>query len=143
MLVLTRKTDEQILIGENIKITLVRVRGNSVRIGIDAPRDVRIVRGELDPLDGNKSDGGEFELSDREQVFAHPQAKVISGRVKLPESRHPKSALSRPHISERPSSGGTHPIVQSSCLPTFVGRPRRGGDDGKPAGPLAGFVSAK
>ncbi len=51
MLVLTRKTDEEILIGDNIKITLVRVRGNSVRIGIEAPREVRIVRGELDVLD--------------------------------------------------------------------------------------------
>ena len=55
MLVLTRKADEQILIGDDIKITLVRVRGNSVRLGIDAPRDVRIVRAELDSLEA-KSD---------------------------------------------------------------------------------------
>lgn len=48
MLVLTRKADEQILIGDDIKITLVKVRGGSVRIGIDAPKQVRIVRGELE-----------------------------------------------------------------------------------------------
>ena len=51
MLVLTRKADEQILIGDDIKITLVRVRGNSVRVGIDAPKNIRIVRGELRPQD--------------------------------------------------------------------------------------------
>ena len=51
MLVLTRKLQEEILIGDNIKVTLMRVRGNTVRIGIEAPRDVRIVRGELERLD--------------------------------------------------------------------------------------------
>ena len=47
MLVLTRKSQERILIGDNIKITILRVKGNSVRVGIDAPADVRVVRGEL------------------------------------------------------------------------------------------------
>jgi carbon storage regulator CsrA len=49
MLVLTRKSQERILIGDNIKITILRVKGNSVRVGIDAPSDVRVVRGELSP----------------------------------------------------------------------------------------------
>ena len=48
MLVLTRKLNEQILIGDDIKITLLRVRGNTVRLGIEAPRDRRIIRGELE-----------------------------------------------------------------------------------------------
>ena len=47
MLVLTRKTQEQIQIGDNIRITIVRVKGQSVRVGIEAPKDVRVVRGEL------------------------------------------------------------------------------------------------
>jgi carbon storage regulator CsrA len=47
MLVLTRKKDETITIGEGIEITVIRVRGNSVRIGIKAPQEVRVVRGEL------------------------------------------------------------------------------------------------
>jgi len=48
MLVLTRKASEEILIGDDIKITLVRVRGNSVRVGIEAPREIRVVRAEID-----------------------------------------------------------------------------------------------
>ena len=50
MLVLSRKIDEQIQIGPNITITLVQIRGGSVRIGIEAPRDVRVLRSELPPL---------------------------------------------------------------------------------------------
>lgn len=48
MLVLTRKTDETIKIGEDVEITVIRVRGNSVRIGIKAPKEIRVTRGELD-----------------------------------------------------------------------------------------------
>ncbi len=47
MLVLTRKPQEVIQIGPNVKITIVRVSGQSVRIGIDAPQDVHVMRGEL------------------------------------------------------------------------------------------------
>ena len=47
MLVLTRKLNQEILIGENVKITVLKVKGNTVRLGIEAPREVRIVRGEL------------------------------------------------------------------------------------------------
>jgi carbon storage regulator CsrA len=47
MLVLTRKTQEQIQIGNNITITILRVKGQSVQIGIEAPREVRVLRSEL------------------------------------------------------------------------------------------------
>ncbi len=47
MLVLSRKAGERILIGEDIAITIVRIGPNTVKIGIDAPRDMNIVREEL------------------------------------------------------------------------------------------------
>jgi carbon storage regulator len=47
MLVLTRKLQQQIKIGEQITVTILRVKGSTVRIGIQAPREVRVVRGEL------------------------------------------------------------------------------------------------
>ena len=49
MLVLSRKVGEKLIIGENITIVVNRVAGNRVTIGIDAPEEVRIIRGELKP----------------------------------------------------------------------------------------------
>jgi carbon storage regulator len=46
MLVLTRKTDESIVIGEDIKITVLHIDSDRVRIGIEAPRHLRIFRFE-------------------------------------------------------------------------------------------------
>ena len=47
MLVLTRKVGESIAIGDQIKIRVVEVKGNSIRLGIDAPADFRIYREEI------------------------------------------------------------------------------------------------
>lgn len=47
MLVLTRKSLESICIGDDILVTVIEVRGNRVRIGIQAPKDVQVYRGEL------------------------------------------------------------------------------------------------
>lgn len=47
MLVLTRKIGEAILIGDDIKITIVQVKGRQVRLGIEAPRETQIHREEV------------------------------------------------------------------------------------------------
>jgi carbon storage regulator len=47
MLVLSRKLSQQILIGKDISITVVRIEGNHVRLGIEAPPGVSILRDEL------------------------------------------------------------------------------------------------
>jgi carbon storage regulator len=47
MLVLSRKIGEKLVIGDNITVVVSRVAGNRVTLGIEAPTDVRIVRGEL------------------------------------------------------------------------------------------------
>lgn len=49
MLVLTRKQNEKIQIGDNIYLTVLRIKGNTVRLGIEAPQDVRVIRAELPP----------------------------------------------------------------------------------------------
>jgi carbon storage regulator CsrA len=48
MLVLSRKIGDTIRIGDNIEIVVSRISGNRVTIGIDAPKDVRILRGEVE-----------------------------------------------------------------------------------------------
>jgi carbon storage regulator len=47
MLVLSRKTDEQIVIGGEIRVTVLRVKGDRVKLGIQAGDDLKIMRGEL------------------------------------------------------------------------------------------------
>ena len=47
MLVLTRKLLEKLYIGDDICVTVVRLEGGQVRLGIDAPREVSVVRAEL------------------------------------------------------------------------------------------------
>ncbi|NLA37127.1 MAG: carbon storage regulator CsrA [Actinobacteria bacterium] len=47
MLVLSRRTNESIIINGNITITVLEIRGDHIRIGIDAPRDISIHREEI------------------------------------------------------------------------------------------------
>ncbi|AGA26083.1 carbon storage regulator CsrA [Singulisphaera acidiphila] len=47
MLVLSRKKNESIIINDNITITVIEIRGDKVRLGIDAPKDVSVHRREV------------------------------------------------------------------------------------------------
>lgn len=53
MLVLSRKVGERLVIGDGVVVVVSKVSGNRVTLAIDAPREVRVVRGELAPLDGD------------------------------------------------------------------------------------------
>ena len=70
MLVLTRKLNQDIQIGENVRITILKIKGNTVRLGIDAPRNIRVVRGELPPEPPAEAQGG--SMADVTIVFDHP-----------------------------------------------------------------------
>jgi carbon storage regulator len=47
MLILTRRIGETVLVGDDITIKVVGINGNQIRIGIDAPLDVQVLRSEL------------------------------------------------------------------------------------------------
>lgn len=66
MLVLSRKEGEEIIIAGNIKVTVTKVAGGRVSIGIEAPRDVKIVRGELNTQDHK----GKVEASAEERKLS-------------------------------------------------------------------------
>jgi len=80
MLVLSRKAGERIRIGENITIVVNRVVGSRVSVGIEAPSNVRIVRGEL-------------EFFDEEPA---PVAKSVAPACALPTAG-PALAMARHH----------------------------------------------
>ena len=78
MLVLTRKLQQQVKIGDHITVTILRVKGHTVRIGIDAPRDVRVVRGELPPKgDGSPAEPAEI---DHHRGPGHGQRRIGRNR---------------------------------------------------------------
>ncbi|MEL3904749.1 MAG: carbon storage regulator CsrA [Treponemataceae bacterium] len=47
MLILSRKTNQKIVIGENVEITIIEVKGEQVKIGIEAPRNLKVFRREV------------------------------------------------------------------------------------------------
>jgi carbon storage regulator len=55
MLILTRKADEHIRIGSDITISVFEIEGNRVKIGVDAPRGVKILRSELEERSDNST----------------------------------------------------------------------------------------
>ena len=64
MLVLSRKLGEKIVIGENIRITVVKIDRNQIRIGIEAPGDISVFREEIAPQRfAQESRSGEIVMS--------------------------------------------------------------------------------
>ncbi|MEE3609808.1 carbon storage regulator CsrA [Avibacterium paragallinarum] len=47
MLILTRKVGESLLIGDDISITILNVRGNQIKVGVNAPKDISVYREEI------------------------------------------------------------------------------------------------
>lgn len=70
MLVLSRKPLQSIMIGSDIRVTIVKVERNQVRIGIEAPRGVTILRDELVEFgrDDAESEGFESDGLDRVEI---------------------------------------------------------------------------
>ena len=73
MLVLSRKEGEQLVIGDNITLVISRISGNRVTIGIEAPKDVKIVRSELTSGAEVSTIGGMPKLHSVPQLQSMPQ----------------------------------------------------------------------
>jgi carbon storage regulator len=69
MLVLSRQRDESIIIGDNIVITVVDVRGDKVRLGIDAPREVSVHRREIyEAIQRENKQASQIRLDEARQI---------------------------------------------------------------------------
>jgi carbon storage regulator len=108
MLVLTRKLQQQIKIGEQITVTILKVKGNTVRVGINAPREVRVVRGELPKMsDADEASTAVIAASEtvtaatEEQTAADETAEenIISFRVRCVDGTPAEAAETATQVS--------------------------------------------
>jgi carbon storage regulator len=67
MLILTRRVGEAVMIGNDVTVTILGVKGNQVRVGVNAPRDVAVHREEI------------FERIKREEQGGDPDRSTNSG----------------------------------------------------------------
>lgn len=81
MLVLSRKTNDEILINDNITIRVLKIKGNTVRLGISAPGDVNIMRGELPRREV------EFTYSTEDDPESEPEIRFECRSLPAPQNR--------------------------------------------------------
>ncbi len=82
MLVLSRKEGERLSIGDDITIVVTKVAGNRVTIGIEAPRNVKIVRGELDTLEVKPAVCNALDNCESGSLEMRTFAKKITSRLR-------------------------------------------------------------
>ena len=114
MLVLSRKAQQAIRIGDSVTVTILRVKGNSVRIGIEAPQETRIVRAEL-------PDFGKDELPEADQ-----KADATDHVTAVPQELSQQGTTSRRGNRIQRFVDGPKPPVES-ILSTFPTRPAPAG----------------
>lgn len=75
MLALARKTGQSIVIGNDIEVTLLEIKGDQVKLGISAPKSVSIYRKEIyaQIQEENKSAGQEIDVAKLKDVFSKKQ----------------------------------------------------------------------
>ncbi len=89
MLVLTRKSDQSIMIGDDIEIVVSSIDGNTVRLGIRAPRDIKILRKET------------FEEVRAENLRAVQAASQYNEKIGKILARHPEQKENRDSPDEQ------------------------------------------
>ncbi len=102
MLVLTRKQQEKICIGDEIVITLLRVKGKSVRLGIEAPDKVCVLRGELlfdaSADEEPASNSGNATKTTRKPAFETAR-KCEKGDTRQVDTTHPGQPVALPRTN--------------------------------------------
>src|ERR1700743_2180408 len=91
MLVLSRQRDETIMIGDNIEVTVVDIRGDKVRLGINAPKEISVHRKEV------------YDAIRREnRAAAQGKPEALSGPGRVGGPRSPSASQAAPHAHPQP-----------------------------------------
>ena len=106
MLVLSRKTKQQIQIGPHVTITILKVKGETVRIGIEAPKDVCVLRSEV---------AGSCRRAERQR-----RGRRATVRSALASSEREKARAARASQESRPLGG--RPLAERRAGDAIRGR---------------------
>ena len=92
MLVLSRKKNETIIIDGRIKVEILKIKGNTIRLGISAPKEMKVLRGELSPLEV------EIESDDAEDLLNAVEVKprCVQNSGGYPVSANEAASLPNP-----------------------------------------------
>ncbi|PCJ41333.1 MAG: carbon storage regulator [Moraxellaceae bacterium] len=93
MLILTRRIGETIMIGDNVRITVLDVKGHQIRIGIDAPKEIAVHRSEI--YDKIHNTNNTFNYADKEQDVA------VDFVRKAPKIQHEPQLTPEPQFNSR------------------------------------------
>jgi carbon storage regulator CsrA len=127
MLVLSRKLQQQIKIGDQITVTILRVKGNTVRVGISAPRDLRVIRGEL-PKAG--------EVATSETLVEGDAIIAVTGEDSTEIADSAEESTEAKHGENATGASQTPPSASAAHLPLRRIRNRYG------RGPLKHIIAA-
>jgi carbon storage regulator CsrA len=101
MLVLSRKKNETIIIDGRIKVEILKIKGNTIRLGITAPKEMKVLRGELSPFEieiesDHQSDRTESKRSDDLLTVAEEKLDYVQNSGGYPVSANEAAALPNP-----------------------------------------------
>ncbi len=131
MLVLSRQRDETIMIGDDIEITVVDIRGDKVRLGITAPSTIPVHRKEVyEAIQRENREASKVKMEDLGQF---PKAPGKGGRPQMPFTRPGQSSKGESR-GEAPA-GGSEAAGESTRQPANPQGPGGSGGAGAPAGP--------
>jgi carbon storage regulator CsrA len=108
MLVLSRKKNESIVISDNVRIEVLKISGNTIRLGIVAPRDVKVMRGEIAPFEvsekrdsKNQSKDSDIQNPKTGQTFDNDSTgETIICEMTLPIESEESSSLPNPFVAQ-------------------------------------------
>ncbi len=93
MLVLSRQRDESIMIGDDVEITIVDVRGDKVRLGITAPKNIPVHRREIyDAIQREKAEKGQTHEGEVQSGGNNEAAKAEEPARKKSDNNKPEKA---------------------------------------------------
>lgn len=114
MLVLTRKLEEKIQIGPDVTITILRIKGRSVQVGIEAPSRVQVLRGELAAAADLRAEATDLACKTPLEPAAPKTLRVSEPTRQEPSRKEPKPKGNR----------------RLGCRSGAPGESRLGGDGG-------------